>query len=58
MTEEERVTLQQAVAAISTWDEEDRRWWRHLLDVAPNEARLVAEAAVLLGARPVREGEA
>ncbi len=42
-----------AVEAIRDWPPADQEWWRKLLDVAPEEAILVADLAVTLGAVPV-----
>ena len=46
------VTARQAVDAIGRWPVAEQRAWRQLLDSDPAAARLMAEAAVLLDARP------
>jgi hypothetical protein len=37
------------------WHSEDQQWWRELLDVAPDEALLVARLAHEMGAYPVAD---
>ena len=43
-----------AVGKIKRWPGEDRREWRALLEIAPQEAALIAELSVRLSATPVR----
>lgn len=42
-------------AAIRTWPPADQAWWRSLLDVAPDEALLIAGLAHRLNARVIND---
>lgn len=48
---------QALAAAIRAWPAPDQAWWRQLLDVAPDEALLIAGLAHRLNARIIDDNQ-